>query len=255
MRRGAGEPLLLIQGMSGNHLHWGEPFLTLLERDFDVVAFDNRGMGRSPYVKEAFTIRDLAADALGVMDAVGWERAHVLGISMGSMIAQELVLAAPERVRTLTLGCCYCGGPGSSLAGQDVVAMLGEAMMSGDRERALRTGFDVNVSAGFAGEEANFAAFREVALQLPSPIPVTMLQMQAIAGHDTSARLGEVAAPTLVIHGTEDRMIPPANGELVASLIPGCRLELLPDTGHMFWWERPERSAELLREHAGAVVR
>jgi pimeloyl-ACP methyl ester carboxylesterase len=78
-----------------------------------------------------------------------------------------------------------------------------------------------------------------------------MLQMQAIGGHDTQARLHEIDRPTLVIHGTEDRMLPVANGELIASRIPGARLELLEGVGHMFWWERPQQSAALVREHAG----
>lgn len=250
VRRGAGEPLLLIQGMSGNHLHWGEPFLAALEQHFELVAFDHRGVGRSPRVQDPFTLRDLADDALGVMDAVGWDRAHVLGISMGGMVAQELVLAAPDRVLTLTLGCTYSGGEGSSLAGPEVIETLGAALMSGDRERAIRTGYEINLGAEFTADDANYGPFRDVAVQLPSPVAVTMLQLQAVHAHDTSERLGGVQAPTLVIHGEADRMIPPANGELIAGLIPGARLEKLPGVGHMFWWEQPQRSAALVRDHA-----
>jgi 3-oxoadipate enol-lactonase len=243
VRRGAGEPLLLIQGMSGNHVHWGEPFLAELERDFDVVAFDNRGMGRSPRVDEPFTIAQLADDAAGVMDAVGFESAHVLGISMGGMIAQELVLNHGARVRTLTLGCTYCGGPGSSLAGPEVAATLGEALMSGDRARAFRTGYELNVSSAYAAQEGNYEPWLAAAEQLPAPLPVTMLQMQAISGHDTSARLASVDVPTLVVHGDEDRMIPVANAALIAALIPGAKVEVLEGVGHMFWWEQPQRAA------------
>ena len=82
-----------------------------------------------------------------------------------------------------------------------------------------------------------------------------MLQMQAIGGHDTSVRLPSIAAPTLVIHGTEDQMLDAANGELIASLIPGARLELMDGVGHLFWWEQPERTAALVREHALASER
>ena len=83
----------------------------------------------------------------------------------------------------------------------------------------------------------------------PVAVPVIMLQMQAVMNHDTSARLGAIEAPTLVVHGTEDRMLPVANGELIARLIPRARLELLAGVGHMFWWEQPERSAALVRSH------
>ena len=118
VRRGEGEPLLLIQGMSGNHLAWGEPFLGDLERDFDLVAYDHRGVGHSSAVTDPFSINDMADDAAALIDALGWESAHVVGISMGGMVAQELALRHPDRIRTLTLGCTYCGGEGAALAVQ-----------------------------------------------------------------------------------------------------------------------------------------
>ena len=113
VRRGTGEPLLLIQGMSGTHASWGEPFLSLLEPHLDLIAYDHRGIGASAPRDGSFTIADLAQDAAGVLDALGIERAHVLGISMGGMVAQELAIAHPERLRTLTIGCSYPGGAGS----------------------------------------------------------------------------------------------------------------------------------------------
>jgi pimeloyl-ACP methyl ester carboxylesterase len=88
-----------------------------------------------------------------------------------------------------------------------------------------------------------------MASELPVPIPVIMAQMQAVLGHDASARLMAIDKPTLVIHGTEDRMLPVINGELIARLIPNSRLELLEGLGHMFWWEQPQRAAELVRSH------
>jgi pimeloyl-ACP methyl ester carboxylesterase len=153
-------------------------------------------------------------------------------------------------VRTLALGCTYCGGPGSSLAPPETINKLSAGMMSGDRELAIRTGFEVNVSSAFAAGDGAYDAFRAMAKALPAPVPVIMLQMQAIAGHDTSARLPSLDVPTLVVHGDEDAMIPVENGRLIASLVPGARLEVLPRVGHMFWWEQPERSAELVRAHA-----
>src|SRR5438094_250084 len=112
---GDGEPLLLIQGMSGTHLSWGEEFLGALQDDFQTVSYDHRGIGLSPATSDPFSIADLAEDAAALLDRLGWESAHVLGISMGGMVAQELALAHPDRIRTLTLGCTYCGGPGSQL--------------------------------------------------------------------------------------------------------------------------------------------
>jgi 3-oxoadipate enol-lactonase len=248
VRRGSGEPMLLIQGMSGNHLSWGEPFLTELERDFDLVAYDHRGVGKSSRVTDPFSIADLADDAAAVLDALGWDSAHVVGISMGGMVAQELALRHPQRVRTLTLGCTYCGGEGSALTSNEVFAKLSEAMMSGDRDRAIATGFEVNISPGYGADQSAYGTFYEMATALPTPVPVIMLQAQAVQSHDTLSRLGEIQVPTLVIHGTVDEMLPYSNAVLIAARIPGARLVTLEDVGHMFWWEQPERSAQAIRE-------
>ena len=244
-----GTPLLLIMGMSGTALHWGEPFLEQLRRDFDVIAFDHRGVGASTRLGGEITTAQMAADAAALLEALEIESAHVLGISMGGMIAQELVLGWPERVRTLTLGCTYCGGPEGELAPPRVIARLNEAMSSGDRERAIRTGWEVNVSPAFAADDAAWQRFRAIAERRAVAVPVVLAQLRACAAHDTSARLGEVRAPTLVVHGTLDELLPVRNGRVIAELVAGSRLEILEGIGHLFFWERPEQSAELLREH------
>jgi pimeloyl-ACP methyl ester carboxylesterase len=249
-RRGSGEPLLLIQGMGGTHVSWGRPFSELLERDFEVIAFDNRGMGLSRRVGGEFSIAEMAADTAELMGALELETAHVMGISMGGMIAQELALRHPEKVRTLALGCTYCGGPQGRLTEQSVGERLAQAMASGDRDTLIRAMYEVNVSSAYAAEASNFDAFLAMAKTSPAPIPVIMLQAQAIGGHDTSARLPSLDVPTLVVHGDEDQMLDVANGRLIAELIPGAQLEVLPGVGHMFWWEQPQRSAELIRQHA-----
>ena len=253
-RSGSGPPLLAIMGMSGTALHWGEPFLELLRRDFDVIAYDHRGVGASTRLHGAVTIAQMAEDAAGLLAALEIDSADVLGISMGGMIAQELALAHPERVRTLTLGCTYCGGEGSALGPPEVMQRLGDAMMSGDRARALRAGWEANVSPAVAADEDSWARFLEVAERRSVAVRVVMAQMQACMAHNTNARLASLAMPTLVIHGTADEMLPVDNGRLIHSSIPGSRLEILDGVGHMFWWEQPERSAELVREHALAAV-
>ena len=101
---GTGPPLLMIMGMSGTALHWGEPFLEALRSDFEVIVYDHRGVGASSRLDGPITTPELAADAAGLLGALEIESAHVLGVSMGGMVAQELALAHPERVRTLTLG-------------------------------------------------------------------------------------------------------------------------------------------------------
>ena len=249
-RSGSGPPLLLIMGMSGTQLHWSEPFLAPLREHFDTIVYDHRGVGASTRVDGQLSIAQMAEDAAGLLEALEIDSAHVLGISMGGMIAQELALAHPGRIRTLTLGCTYCGGEGSVLASAEVGQRLFEAMSSGDRKLALRVAWDINVSSAMAEDEAAFAEFLAIAEQRAVAVAVVMAQAQAIAAHETQSRLGELKMPTLVIHGTDDQMLPVSNGHLIASAIPDARLEILDDVGHLFFWERPELSAELLRAHA-----
>jgi pimeloyl-ACP methyl ester carboxylesterase len=252
-RRGAGEPLLLIQGLGANLLHWGEPLLAELERDHEVVIFDNRGAGRSaPLGGADLTTASMAADALGLLDGLGLQRVHVLGISMGGMIAQELALAQPDRVASLTLGCTSCGGTQSRATDEAVIRALTAAVLSRDQQRMLRTGFGFVVSAQYAADPAHYAAFVAAAREHPPDIPLLMAQQAAVVAHDSYARLRGLRVPTLVVHGSADQMLAAVNGDLVASLIPGARLELLDGVGHLFFWERPERTAELVREHTGA---
>jgi 3-oxoadipate enol-lactonase len=250
-RSGSGPPLLLIMGMSGTFAHWSEPFLDELRSSFEVIVYDHRGVGASGPLEGELTIARLAQDAAGLLAALQVDTAHVLGISMGGMVAQELALASPERIRTLALGCTYCGGPGSSLAGPAVAQRLVEGMSSGDRDLAVRIAWEVNVSPDFAAREEAFATFRATRAV---PVPVIMAQMQACLAHDTSARLSQLALPTLIVHGTADEMIPVANAEIVHRLIPGSRLEILDGVGHLFFWEQPQRSAELVRDHAAVGV-
>jgi pimeloyl-ACP methyl ester carboxylesterase len=253
LRRGSGEPLLLIQGLSGNHLHWGERFLSELEPAFETIAYDHRGIGLSDPAPAGYTIADLADDAAALLQALDLQSVHVMGVSMGGMVAQELALRAPQRVRTLTLGATYAGGPGSVRTDPAVVQRLGQLFMAGRVGDAMRELIRFNVSERFASDPANLEPFAQIAAQLPASMDVLMAQFQAVGGHDTSARLERIAAPTLVVHGSDDRILPVANAHAIAARVPGARLEIVDGVGHLFWWERPERSAQLVRELAQAA--
>lgn len=248
-RSGSGPPLLAIMGMSGTALSWGEPFLAKLREDHEVIVYDHRGVGASTPLGASVTIGEMAEDAAGLLAALQIDSADILGISMGGMIAQELALKYPDRVRTLTLGCTYCGGEGSSVSAPEVIQRLTEAMMSGDRMRALRAGWEVNVSPAYAADEQAWSRFLDLASQRAVAVPVVMAQMQACMAHDTHDRLPGLTAPTLVIHGTLDEMLPASNGRLIAELIPGAKLEILEGVGHLFFWERAGESAEMIRSH------
>jgi 3-oxoadipate enol-lactonase len=252
-RSGSGPPLLAIMGMSGTALHWGEPFLEELRRDFEVIAYDHRGVGASTALDGSVTIAEMAEDAAGLLAALEIDSANVLGISMGGMVAQELALAHPECVRTLTLGCTYCGGEGATQTSPEVLQRLGDAMMSGDRQRAIRTGFEINVSANVAADAETYARFLAIAERRAVAVPVILAQAQACMAHDTQARLAQIEAPTLIIHGTEDELLPVANARMMAAAMPGAQLEILDGVGHLFFWEQPEHAARLIRAHAAAA--
>ncbi|GAB3828485.1 alpha/beta fold hydrolase [Kribbella italica] len=254
-RRGSGEPLLLIMGMAGHHRIWGEPFLAGLAERFEVLTFDQRGIGTSDRADGQFSTAELADDAARVMDEAGWTDAHVFGISLGGMVAQELVLNHRARVRRLTLGCTSPGVGSGERRGDSARGAAGigpgperllAAMRSGREATVLRTGFEVNLSAGFAADPAHFAAYQEDALAARVPVPVVGMQFQAALQHNAVDRLPALDVPALVIHGTADQMILPTEGERLAMLIPGARLELLEGAGHLFWREQPERVIELL---------
>ncbi len=249
VRAHEGEPVLLIQGMGGTHLSWGDEFLDALGDGLELITYDHRGTGRSSREDGELQITQLADDAAELLGALELESAHVVGISMGGMVAQELVLRHPRRVRTLTLGCTWPGGPEVARPDPELWRETLEAQASGDRERALRASFTMNLSAGWTADEQHYDPFRRMVLALPVAPVVMGRQLQAVMGFDAAARLREIEAPTLVLHGTEDRVVPPANGELLASGIAGARLERLEGAGHMFWWEQPGRSAELVRAH------
>lgn len=248
-RRGTGEPLLLIQGMAGHHNLWGEPFLTALEADFDIVAYDHRGVGASTDVRgEDFSIADLATDAVALLDGLGWADAHVMGISMGGMVAQQLVVDHEDRLRSLVLGCTYPGGPGSTLTAAGPLRML-QAMNVGNVDAALRTAFAANLSPGFAASERRFEEFRTATLSVTVPVPLIMRQAKAAFVHNASARLPAVTTRTLVVHGTADEMLDHSNGVRISELMPAATLHSFDGVGHLFWWEQPEATAALVRAH------
>ena len=249
-RRGMGEPLLLIMGMAGHHNTWGEPFLAQLAETFEVITYDHRGIGQSTDVPGDFSIVDLANDTVALLEHLGLESVHVMGISLGGMVAQELVLDVPNMVRSLVIGCSFCGGEGSSLAAPGPMAML-EAMNTGDPEVAVRAGYLANLSPTYTADESHYAPFHDAVLSISAPPHVIMRQAQSAFAHDTSTRLPAVATPTVVMHGTADDMLVYTNGEMIASLIPDAELITFDGVGHLFWWERTAETVAAVRALAG----
>lgn len=237
-RRGAGEPLLLVHGLG--YARWGwEPVLDGLARSFDVILFDNRGIGESDAPPGPYTAAELAADALQVLDEAGVARAHVLGTSLGGMVAQELALAHPERVDRLVLACTTPGGPESfPMPEQTVALMQGGATLRQFVENALAPEPDEEVVE-------RILRHREATAQ---PLEAWTAQAAAGATFDALDRVAGIAAPTLILHGTADAVVDSRNTALLALRIPDARVELFPGGGHLFFWEQPERFVEVVTE-------
>ena len=241
---GDGPPMLLIQGLGYGGRGWG-PALDLLAEDFTVAAFDNRGFGASDVPRGPYRTTVLSEDAHAVLDAAGFERAHVVGASLGGMVAQELALAHPDRIDKLVLACTTPGGVGAyPMPAQTVSLMLEAPTMPPDV--ALRRFVENALGDGRSDELVE----QIVAYRTANPPDLRGWQSQAAAGavHDALDRIGNIAAPTLIVHGTEDAVVDPRNADLLAERIPGARVELLRGCGHLLFWEEPERFASLLRE-------
>jgi pimeloyl-ACP methyl ester carboxylesterase len=245
---GQGPPLLMIMGFGGQANSWSESFLQRLRPHLRVIRFSNRGAGRSDRPEEPATIRLMADDAAGLLSGLGIERAHLFGVSMGGMVAQELALAHPERVGRLVLGCTTAGMSKGVTASPETLALLLPAPGL-SREEQIRKAWPAICAPAFLESGAAFLeAMLQSSLENPTPIDTLMKQMAAVQAFDSYDRLPRITAPTLIVHGDLDLLAPPDNGRILHERIPGSRLEIIGGAGHMFFWEKPEAAARAIRE-------
>ncbi|MGH2587722.1 MAG: alpha/beta fold hydrolase, partial [Dehalococcoidia bacterium] len=224
-----------------------------LARSFRVITFDNRGTGLSDKPEAPTTIAQMADDVAGLLDALGIARAHVFGISMGGMIAQELALRHPEKVAGLVIGCTNCGAPVSVPASQETVGllMIPEGM---DLREAARRGWAAAYTPEFiAASQEYLEAAMERALANPTPLATRTSQMQAIIAWNSHERLGQLRAPTLIVTGDRDVLVPPENSRILNERIAGSRLHVIPDAAHVFTSSHPEESVAVVTEFLTAV--
>ena len=228
---GQGEPLLFISGLGG---HLAEiPHLVESHREHvRFIPFDGRGCGRSDTPAGEYTISGYADDAAGLLDVLGIPAAFVYGSSMGGMVAQELVLRHPRRVRGLILGCTTPGAlRGERPANATVQRMIANLSLSGDE--ALVAGWKLGYSDAYidANYDAMIARSRQSS-QYGAPRDSYLRQVSAAARHDTHDRLHEIACPVMIIHGRDDAMMPVRNAELLKDGIPHAELHILDGMGH-----------------------
>jgi 3-oxoadipate enol-lactonase len=243
--KGEGSPLLLIQGLGYGRWAW-EPILPGLAAHHQVVYFDNRGIGESDKPEGPYTAAQMAGDALQVLDEAGIEKAHVLGASLGGMIAQEFVAAEPARVDRLVLCCTTPGGPGTVPMPEVTVRLFAEAP-SLSPEVALRRFIENALGDDPPAELVDDLFARRVA----NPPDQAGWQAQAAAGMGFQGVDAEITAPTLILSGTADNVVDHRNAEVLATQIPGARVELFEGSGHLFFWERPDESVRIINEFLG----
>jgi 3-oxoadipate enol-lactonase len=250
---GDGPPLLMIRGFSSDCSNWSEPFLSPLQQHFTTIRFSNRGTGLTDKPDGPISVKQMADDAAHLLEALDIDRAHVFGVSMGGMIAQELALNHPERVNGLVLGCTIPGGPQTVGAGPEIVRMLlPEEGLS--REELARKAWPVLVVPSFIETHRDFLEeMMQLAFQHPTPVETFGKHSEAVNGFDAFDRLPQIQAATLVIHGDSDILLKQENGAMVAGLIPGSEFVTIEGVGHMFFWEKPEESSRTIIEFLSRV--
>ena len=247
--QGQGAPVLLIMGLGYTSAMWYRT-RPVLAQQYRTIAFDNRGVGLSD-VPGLCSIATMAADAAAVLDAAGVARAHVFGVSMGGMIAQEFALQYPARTRSLILGCTSPGGPSAVLAESKVADVLMARGMTLEqaREAILPYIYDAATPREKIDEDTKVRQ-----RWLPTPAGY-MAQLLAIVAWEGYSRIAQITAPTLVIHGKSDALVPAANGKLIAARIPGAKLVLLEHASHLFVTDQPQAAHKeilnFLLSHAG----
>ena len=244
---GSGDTVILIAGFTMVKDSWGLQVAELAKK-FSVITIDNRGVGETTVPSETFSIADMAADTVGLMDVLDIDSAHVFGVSMGGLIAQVMALDYPNRVEKVALGCTTHGGRHAVQPQKEVMEVLATASdPTIPAEEAIRMRLPIIFSERFMREEPErVEEFVRFSVEYwPSPEGAAG-QMGALSVFNVKRRLGEIHSPVLVITGKEDRMMPPENSRLLADGIAGAELYMVADAGHCFFFEKPDEVNRIL---------
>jgi len=239
---GKGEPILLIMGLGYSSDMWHRT-TPILSSHYRTILFDNRGVGRSDCPPAPYLMAEMAGDAAAVLAAAGCAKAHVFGVSMGGMIAQEFALAYPDRVASLILGCTTAGGPEAVRGEPEVMAALSaRGLMTPEEAIQAMVPYIYDESTPRERIDEDLEIRRRT---FPKPESY-FAQIAGIMMFEAYSRLPRLSVPTLVIHGENDRLVPPGNGELIANRIPGAKLVLVKNASHIFITDQESVSHEAI---------
>ena len=242
---GKGEALVLIGGYGSNSKGWFCQ-VPALSREYRVIVFDNRGAGRSDKPDYPYTIKMMADDVAGLLNAIGIRKAHIMGLSMGGAIAQEFAINYPEKTINLILGCTSCGAAHSKEMDPAVMAALLK-MGQMTPEESARALLPILFSKDFIENHPDIIAVQmKERFEYPTPAHGYANQAQAVMGHDTYDRLPQIKAPTMVMAGSVDKLGPVENARIMSSRIPNAELVILENMGHGFSVEAAEKTNNLI---------
>lgn len=226
---GSGEPLLMIRGI-GSHLGWWHPeFKAALEERFSLILYDHRGTGGSVHKDGEYTIPLLADDAAALLQGLGIDKAHVFGISLGGMVAQEIALRHPQVVKTLVLGCTHCGGERVVWSSPEVLQIVLARSQEESGGKVDQAWLEAAFTPEFVQENPEaIAGYVERAVDRPTPPDIYRLQAMAAAAFNSWERLPSIATPAWILHGERDIIMLPENALVLEERIPFARLILLP---------------------------
>jgi len=253
--QGQGPPVLLIQGV-GVHGDGWRPQVEALSDRYTCLSFDNRGMGESQPAGAPVTVEQMAEDAVALLDAAGWDSAHVVGHSLGGLVALELALAARQRVRSLALLCTFASGRDAAPPTPRMI-WIGLRTRVGTRRMRRRAFLQLVMSPGTIAEGDVDAMAEQLAPlfghDLADQPPIVGKQLAAMRAYSATPRLGELAGlPCLVVNAVHDPIAPPRAGRVLAG-IPGSRYVELADASHGVPIQYPDRINTLLLDHLAAI--
>lgn len=252
---GKGEPLLLIMGYGANS-RWWKPQIPVFSQEYQVIAFDNRGVGQSDKPDIPYTIEMMEEDTVGLLETLGIDAAHVFGVSMGGLIAQEFALRHPDKVISLILACTTPGGRNAVMLNEEAMTFVfdQERRQKLTLEEQAREWPPLLFTQEFIDKNAELMdRFIASILKYPTPAHGYQRQGEAMMRFNAYDRLPEIKAPTLVMAGTADRIIPVENSRIIASRIPGAELVIFENMGHGFLGEAVEEAnkavLDFLKQH------
>ena len=225
---GDGFPFILITGLAGDVNWWNLEDIKKYAEHFKTIIFDNRGAGRTDKPNMSYTMDLFASDVLGLMDALNIEKAHILGSSLGGMITQEIAINHPERVEKLILCSTHCGGSEMIKPSQEVLEM-----MTSSKQDLIDGIIALCFTDKFIkSNPKQISKFKSQISQTRIPPKSYILQLQSVNSFDTYSRLKHIEAPTLILHGEEDILIPAANAEILEQEIPNVKKIILNELAH-----------------------